>query len=91
MQKEKALLIGKKNLGIALGTVFGVFTLLLGWIAASGFFVGIVEVLSTLYMGYEPSLLGALLGALSAFIHGFITGYLIAFVYNFSLGSNQLL
>ena len=88
MQKEKTPPLAKKNLGVALGVVFAIFTLLLGWIAACGFFVDVVDVLSILYIGYEPSILGAILGAFSAFIHGFITGYLIAFVYNFSLEGN---
>jgi hypothetical protein len=89
MQKEKLYSVGKKNLGFSLGLVFALFTLLLGWIGACGFFLEMIDVLSTLYIGYEPSILGAIIGAISAFIHGFICGYLIAFVYNFSLGNNQ--
>ncbi|MEQ8195882.1 MAG: bacteriophage holin [Rhodospirillales bacterium] len=71
------------SLGVALGltggaTVFliGIATGLFGW----GEFV--VQVLSSLYIGYEPSIVGSIAGGVWAFVHGFFVGAFIAWFYN---------
>jgi hypothetical protein len=35
-----------------------------------------------LYIGYEPTLLGAITGAVWAFVDAFILGVLVAWIYN---------
>lgn len=44
---------------------------------------GFVEVMSSMYIGYEASLVGGLIGAAWGFVDGAIAGLLISLLYNF--------
>ena len=75
--------LGVVSFGLALGLtlslivfVIGVTTALFGW----GILV--VQVLSTLFIGYEPTFVGAIAGAVWAFVDGLIAGMLMAWLYN---------
>ncbi|MCX6773335.1 MAG: bacteriophage holin [Candidatus Micrarchaeota archaeon] len=86
MAKKNAPAFGKvspKNLGIALGAVWGAglfVTALLdartGWAAT---FVGSI---GSAYIGYGPNAFGGLMGLMYGFIDGFTGGYLIGWIYN---------
>jgi len=86
MAKKNAPVFGKvspKNLGIAVGLVWGAGLLVtalldakLGWAAT---FVGSI---GSAYIGYGPSAFGGLLGLVYGFIDGFVGGYLIGWIYN---------
>lgn len=41
-----------------------------------------VNVLSTVYIGYAPTVVGSFKGALWAFVHGFILGAIFSSIYN---------
>lgn len=41
-----------------------------------------VQVLSSLFVGYGPSFVGVVAGAVWAFFDGFVAGVLIAWLYN---------
>lgn len=72
------------NLGMAIGVVTGLGAFVCGLLSMFfGFGVAVVDVSSTLYYGYEATLLGSLFGLFWGFVHGFIVGALIAFIYNF--------
>jgi hypothetical protein len=69
-------------LGIAIGVLWAVYVLFVGIVAMFGWGVGLVEALSSLYIGYAASIIGAIIGAIWAFVDGFIAGVVIAWIYN---------
>jgi len=71
-----------KALAISIGAVIGAYVMLLGWVSASGWGIGIVDALSSLYIGYKPGFLGGLIGGVYGFIDGAIAGAIIAYIYN---------
>ena len=75
--------LGVLSLGVALGITNALVVFLLGLTTAlAGWGILVVQVLSTLYIGYEPTLLGAITGAVWAFVDAFILGVLVAWIYN---------
>jgi len=87
MKKEVKSKCGKLsacNLGSAIGLVWGLSMLLLGVLSISfNYATPVLRLLSGLYLGFHPSLLGCLVGLAWGFIHGFIAGILIATIYNY--------
>jgi len=71
-----------KALAIGLGVSWAVCMLFVGWASILGWGTGLVEVLSSLYIGFTPTFLGGILGAIWGFIDGAIGGAIIALVYN---------
>lgn len=69
-------------LGAGIGAMWGVSVLFCGITAMFGWGAGLVEALSSLYIGYAPSVTGALIGGLWAFVDGYIGGVIIAWIYN---------
>ena len=69
-------------LGVAIGVLWAIYVLFCGIAAMFGWGVALVEALSSLYIGYAPSVSGALIGAVWAFIDGYIAGVVIAWIYN---------
>ena len=53
---------------------------ILGWVYGVG--TEMINLSSTVYYGFAPTLVGSLIGAVWGFVDGFIFGYLIAFFYN---------
>jgi hypothetical protein len=71
-----------KALAVAIGVLWAIYVLLLGWIAAFGWGKEMVTVLSSLYIGYKPTFVGGIIGGIWAFVDGAIAGAIIAWVYN---------
>ncbi len=69
-------------LGVAIGVLWAIYVLFCGIAAMFGWGVALVEALSSLYIGYGPSVSGALIGAVWGFIDGYIAGVVIAWIYN---------
>ncbi|HTR04498.1 MAG TPA: bacteriophage holin [Thermoanaerobaculia bacterium] len=69
-------------LALGLGLTWGLGVMLLGWIAASGWGARVVDLLSSVYLGYAATFLGGLIGGLWAFADAFVAGALFAFFYN---------
>ena len=69
-------------LGVAIGVLWAAYVLFCGITAMFGWGVALVEALSSLYIGYSPSIPGAVIGAVWAFIDGYIAGVVIAWIYN---------
>ncbi len=67
---------------IAAGITWGFAMLILGWISVGGYGKGIVQTFGSLYIGFEPGLLGGIIGGLLGFIDGAIGGAIFAFIYN---------
>lgn len=75
--------INVAGLGFALGIACAVYALFIGaaaWLFGWG--TAVVEVLSSLYIGYDATFLGAVIGAVWAFVDGFIGGVIIGWLYN---------
>jgi len=69
-------------LGVAIGVLWSAYVLICGLAAMFGWGVALVEALASLYIGYGPSVPGALIGAVWGFIDGYIAGVVIAWIYN---------
>jgi len=75
--------LGVISFGLALGITAALIVFMIG--VATAFFgwgILVVQVLSTLLIGYEPSFIGAIAGAVWAFVDGFVAGTLMAWLYN---------
>ena len=73
----------KRNLGFALGLLWGLAVMLGTWwllyLGSSGI---TISKLAAFYFGYSFSFVGGIVGFIWGFIDGFITGVLIAWFYN---------
>jgi len=75
--------LGVVSVGLAIGVTSAVAVFFLGLMAAFfGWGVPVAVALSSLYIGYGPSFVGAIAGAVWAFVDGLIAGVLIAWFYN---------
>jgi len=72
-----------KAFGLSLGIVWSFAMLSLGLINL-GYHWGssIVEVMSTLYIGYKPTILGSIIGGIWGFLDAGIGGFVVAWLYN---------
>ena len=75
--------LGVISFGLAVGVTSSIAVFFLGVMAALfEWGVPVAAVLSSLYIGFGPTLVGAIAGAVWAFVDGFIFGLLIAWIYN---------
>ena len=78
-----SLELNARNLGLAAGIIWGLVCLIMAFVSQTGYGLGLVHGLSSIYIGYQPGLVGAILGAIYGFIDGFIFGFVTAAVYNY--------
>jgi len=72
-----------KALGLTLGIVWGGGMFLLGLTALlGGWGTQWVRAMGSLYIGYEPTVVGSIIGGAWGFVDAGIGGLLIAFIYN---------
>lgn len=71
-------------LGLAIGLGWALYVLLIGITSMFGWGNAIVTVLSSLYIGYDASVIGAIIGAIWGFVDGFVCGLIVAWVYNWA-------
>ena len=74
-------------LGVAIGVLWAVYVFVIGITAMFGWGTAIVQTLASLYIGYGPSIGGAIIGAIWGFVDGFIAGVVIAWLYNRMAGT----
>ena len=75
--------LGVISFGLAIGVTSAIFVFILGVVAAAfGWGIQLAAALSSLYIGYGPTFVGAIAGAVWAFVDGLIAGVLIAWLYN---------
>ena len=73
----------KRNLGFALGLVWGLAVMLgTWWLLLMGSPGNSIAKLEVFYLGYTYSFVGGIIGFIWGFVDGFITGVLIAWFYN---------
>ena len=83
MQNRQLATLGTISFGLAVGIVGAVATVILGISAAFlDWGVLVVQVLSSLFVGYGPTFIGVAAGAVWAFFNGFVIGVAVAWVYN---------
>ncbi len=71
-----------KGLAIGLGVAWSFCMLFIGWASIFGWSANIVEVMSSVYIGFKPTFLGGIIGAAWGFVDGAIGGLIIAIIYN---------
>ncbi|NOZ64445.1 MAG: membrane-associated protein [Caldiserica bacterium] len=71
-----------KGLAVGLGVSWAICMLFVGWASIFGWGTKFVEVMSSVYVGFNPTFLGGIIGAVWGFIDGAIGGLIIAVVYN---------
>ena len=69
-------------LGIAIGVLWAAYVFFCGITAMFGWGIALVDAIFSLYVGYGPSILGAIIGAVWGFVDGYIAGVVIAWLYN---------
>jgi hypothetical protein len=73
----------KRNLGFALGLMWGLAVMLgTWWLIFTGQPGTTIIKLAAFYFGYTFSFVGGIIGFIWGFVDGFITGVLIAWFYN---------
>ncbi len=80
-----------KAFGWALGLVWGGVTLLLGlldtlyfWGSSWG------KMMTMVYIGYRPTLIGSIIGAIWGFVYAAILGFSVAWIYNRLVEENRV-
>jgi hypothetical protein len=71
-----------KALAVGGGALWGFYMLFIGWAALFGWGKTFVETMSSVYIGFTPTVLGGVIGAAWGFADGAIAGAIIAIVYN---------
>ena len=75
--------LGVISLGLAIGITCGLGVFLLGIMATFfGWGAPLALILSSVYVGFTPTVAGTFAGAVWGFANGFIAGALIAWLYN---------
>jgi len=79
-----------KAFGLALGLVWGGISFLIG-VLDMLFFLGSSwsKMMTMLYMGYVPTLIGSIIGAVWGFIYAAILGSAVAWIYNRLVEENK--
>ncbi|MBL6951081.1 MAG: bacteriophage holin [Alphaproteobacteria bacterium] len=82
--------LGVISLGLAIGVTWGLFVFLLGIMATFfGWGAPLALILSSVYVGFTPTVAGTVAGAVWGFAEGFIAGCMIAWLYNLFLGMRR--
>ncbi len=71
-----------KGFALAGGILWGAGVLLVGLFAQAGYGLPFVEFIGSLYLGYGPSLQGAIIGGIWGFIDMGIAALVFAWLYN---------
>ena len=71
-----------KAFTLSFGISCGLYMLFIGLVSIFGWGVKFVEAVSSVYIGFTPTFLGAIIGMVWGFVDGAIGGAIIAFVYN---------
>jgi hypothetical protein len=80
---ERHMTLGVISFGLAIGVTWAIAVFMLGlaaWLFDWG--IEVASALSSLYIGYGPSFVGAITGAVWGFVDGLVLGAMIALLYN---------
>lgn len=82
MAKEKSAKLSVIGLALGVGILWGLSMMICGWTSMFDWGGAFVSVMSSIYIGYEPSFIGGIIGGIWGFFDGFIAGGVVAFFYN---------
>lgn len=82
MPKEKSARLSVMGLGLAGGIFWGLSVLISGWCAVFGKCLAFVNMMASIYVGFEPTFIGAIVGGIWGFFNGLLAGLIFAFFYN---------
>ena len=74
--------LNPKSVGIGFGVAWALYVFFAALLSVTGFGAGLVQGLGTMYLGYQPGIVGAIIGLIYGFIDGFIFGFILAWVNN---------
>ncbi len=72
-----------KAFGLACGIIWAVAVFLCGLVCNFGWCEKFVELMGSIYIGYDKTIVGSLIGLVWGFFDGLIGGILFALLYNF--------
>ncbi len=78
-----SLELNPKSLGLAGGILWGLVCIIMAFVSQTGYGLGLVHGLATIYIGYQAGFIGAILGGIYGFIDGFIGFFIVAWIYNY--------
>lgn len=78
-----------KAFSLSFGITSGISIMVLGWLAITGWGIRLVDVMSSLYIGYSASFWGGIIGGIWAFVDWGIGALIIALIYNALLGQDD--
>jgi hypothetical protein len=67
---------------LSFGITWAIAMLFIGWVAMFGWGIRVVDVLSSLYIGFAPTFVGGIVGAVWGFFDGAIGAAIFTFIYN---------
>lgn len=80
-------MVDAKALALTLGVTWGVGIFLLGLMAAFlDWGTLLVKTMGSVYLGYEPTVVGSFVGLVWGFVDGTISGFVLTWVYNYFAG-----
>lgn len=75
-------MLNPKAAGLSLAVVWGLTVFLMGLVSETGYGIGFVNAIGTLYIFYGEGIVGSVVGLIYGLIDGFIFGFLVAYLYN---------
>jgi hypothetical protein len=74
--------IDLKGAVVAFGLTWAIAMLFIGWVAIFGWGIRVVDILSSLYIGFAPTFIGGIIGAVWGFFDGAIGAAIFVLLYN---------
>ena len=79
--------LNAKALALSLGIISALYVFFHGlMVMFFGWGAELASILGSLYIGFEPTILGSIIGAVWGFVDGAIAGVIIAWIYNKIIG-----
>ena len=82
MAKEKSARLSVMGFALGIGICWGLCMILVGWTSMFGWGNVFLEMMASIYIGYEASFIGGIVGGIWGFAEGFLFGAVVAFFYN---------
>jgi len=71
-----------RAMALAVGILWSSLTFFSALMAMFGWAVDLVDVMGSLYIGYQATFVGAIIGAIWAFIDGYVGSLIVVWLYN---------
>jgi hypothetical protein len=74
--------ISLKAAVLSFGITWAIAMLFIGWVAMFGWGIRVVDILSSLYIGFAPTFIGGIIGAVWGFFDGAVGAAIFTLIYN---------